>query len=127
MKIKYEFVNETKEIEIDENTGQIIKDLDRAEYNNRKKETRRHCSIEKSLEFGTLGDDTDLEQTVIHDDDLKKLNKALATLTADQKDLVRRVFFYGEQLKDIAAEYGVSYQAIQDRLNKIMKRLRKNF
>jgi len=36
---------------------------------------------------------------------MKKLNAALDTLTADQKDLVRRVFFNGEPLKEIAAEY----------------------
>jgi len=127
MKIKYEFVNEIKEFDVDENTGQIIKDLDRQEYNNQKKETRRHCSIEKSLEFGTLGSNTNLEHTVISREDLKVLNKALATLTADQKDLVRRVFFDRQSLKKIAIDYGTTYQAVQNRLTKILEKLRKKF
>ena len=128
MKITYKFVTgETKEIETDENTAVIIKDLDRQEYNNFKKETRRHQTIEKSLEFGTISDNTDLERDILHSEDLSRLHNCMQTLTANQKDLVRRVFFRCEQLKDIAAEYGVSYQAIQDRLNKILKRLRKNF
>ena len=93
MKIRYEFINkETKDIEVSDEFGAIIKDLDRQEYNNFKKETRRHCTIEKSLEFGTIADPTDLERELIYSEDITQLNKALATLTNDQKDLVRRVF-----------------------------------
>ena len=103
MKIKYKFVNETKEFEVDESTGNIVKDLDRREYNNNKKETRRHCSIEKSLEFGTIPDDTDLERDFIYNEDLKKLNEILDTLTANQKDLVNRVFFNGQSITSIPA------------------------
>ena len=127
MKIKYGFVNGTKEIEVDESTGNIVKDLNRQEYNNNKKETRRHCSIEKSLEFGTIPDDTDLERDFIFNEDLKKLNAELDKLTADQKDLVNRVFFNGQSLTAIAAEQGVSVQAVHNRLNKILEKLRKKF
>ena len=131
MKVTYTFANgETKEIEVDETTGELIKDLDRQERNNNKKETRRHYSIEYATTlYGIEPADksVNLEQDIIYGEDLKHLHKALDTLTTDQKDLVRRVFFNREQLKDIALKFGVSYQAIQDRLNKILKKLRKNF
>lgn len=45
MKIKYEFANETVEIEVDEEWGNLLIDLDRQEYNNDHAETRRHCSL----------------------------------------------------------------------------------
>ena len=127
MKIKYEFVNGTKEIEVDESTGNIIKDLNRQEYNNQKRETRRHCTIEKSLEFGTMPDDTDLERDFICREEMKTLYAALNTLTADQKDLVNRVFFNGQSITSIAAEFGVTYQAIQQRLKTILKKLKNKF
>ena len=128
MKIKYEFADETKEIEIDESTATLIKDLDRQEYNNNKKETRRHCSIEKGLEFGIIADTSvDVEQEYIQGEELKQLHKALKTLTAEQRKLVCKVFYDKQPLKEIAAEYGTTYQAIQNRLNKILERLRKNF
>jgi len=127
MKIKYEFVNETKEIDVADEYGAIVKDLNRQEYNNQKKETRRHCTIEKSLEFGTIPSGFDLERDYLRKEEMKKLNAALDTLTADQKDLVRRVFFNDQPLKEIAAEYGVKYQSLQDRLETILKKLKKNF
>lgn len=45
MKIKYEFANETVEIEVDEEWGNLLIDLNRQEYNNDHAETRRHCSL----------------------------------------------------------------------------------
>ena len=39
MKIKYEFVTgEVVEVEVEENIGKVIMELDRVEYNNEKKE-----------------------------------------------------------------------------------------
>ena len=34
MKIKYEFVTETVEVEVEDSLGSVIVDLDRQEYNN---------------------------------------------------------------------------------------------
>ena len=42
MKIKYAFADETVEIEVSEEWGNILIDLDRQEYNNDHAETRRH-------------------------------------------------------------------------------------
>ena len=43
MKTKYEFVNgEVVEIEVSEEWAEVLAELDRQEYNNDKKETRRH-------------------------------------------------------------------------------------
>ena len=46
MKISYEFVTgEVSEVEVDERLGGMLLDLDRQQYNNDQKETRRHFSL----------------------------------------------------------------------------------
>ena len=46
MKIKYEFVTGAVEVEVTDDWGTILVDLDRQEYNINHKETRRHCSLD---------------------------------------------------------------------------------
>lgn len=128
MKIKYEFANETIEIEVEEEWADIVIDLDRQEYNNNHKETRRHCSLEAyNLDDALLPSDEDVERDVIADEDKKRLYKAIAALTPDQQELVRRVYFNNERLADIAREQGVSRAALTNRMNRIVSSLKKFF
>ena len=46
MKYTYKFNTEEVEIEVDEKWGNIILELDRQEYNDNHRETRRHCSLD---------------------------------------------------------------------------------
>ena len=52
MKIQYKFVNETISIDVPDDWGEILIDLDRQEYNNDHKETRRHYSLEGKVYEG---------------------------------------------------------------------------
>ena len=66
MKIKYEFATETVEIEVDEDVGNFIVDLNRKEYNINHKETRRHCSLEAfNLDDELLPSDENVEAEAI--------------------------------------------------------------
>ena len=128
MKIKYEFANETIEIEVEEEWADIVIELDRQEYNVNHKETRRHCSLEAyNLDDALLPSDEDVERDVIADEDKKRLYKAIAALTPDQQELVRRVYFNNERLADIAREQGVSRAALTNRMNRIIASLKKFF
>lgn len=128
MKIKYEFANETIEIEVEEEWADIVIDLDRQEYNVNHKETRRHCSLEAyNLDDALLPSDENVERDVIADEDKKRLYKAIAALTPDQQELVRRVYFNNERLADIAREQGVSRAALTNRMNRIIASLKKFF
>lgn len=128
MKIKYEFANETIEIEVEEEWADIVIDLDRQKYNVNHKETRRHCSLEAyNLDDALLPSDEDVERDVIADEDKKRLYKAIAALTPDQQELVRRVYFNNERLADIAREQGVSRAALTNRMNRIVSSLKKFF
>ncbi len=45
MKVSYQFVCETVEVEVEEVWGEMLMDMDRREYNNHQTETRRHVSL----------------------------------------------------------------------------------
>ena len=126
MKIRYQFATETVEVEVSEELGNIIVDLDRQEYNNHHKETRRHCSLDAfNLDDALFPSEEDIEAEVVAKDQYNRLYAAIALLEPQQKELVRQVFFEDRKIVDIAAEEGVSETAIRNRLKKITQRLKK--
>lgn len=58
MKYTYEFSNEENTIEINEYWLDILTNLDKTEWANQKKESRRHCLIAISKSNGDSGDYT---------------------------------------------------------------------
>ena len=126
MKIRYQFATETVEVEVSEELGNIIVDLNRQEYNNHHKETRRHCSLDAfNLDNALFPSEEDIEAEVVAKDEHNRLYAAIALLEPQQKELVRQVFFEDRKIVDIAAEEGVSEAAIRNRLKKITQHLKK--
>ena len=127
MLIKYKFATgEVTEVEVSEEIGAVIIDLDRQEYNIDHKETRRHCSLDAyNLDDSLLPSDVDVARDFERSDERKRLYAAIARLQPQQQELVRRVYFNREKIVDIAAEAGVSEAAIRNRLKKIMAALKK--
>ena len=126
MKIRYQFATETVEVEVSEELGNIIVDLNRQEYNNHHKETRRHCSLDAfNLDDALFPSEEDIEAEVVAKDQYNRLYAAIALLEPQQKELVRQVFFEDRKIVDIAAEEGVSEAAIRNRLKKITQHLKK--
>ena len=126
MKIRYQFATETVEVEVSEELGNIIVDLNRQEYNNHHKETRRHCSLDAfNLDGALFPSEEDIEAEVVAKDQYNRLYAAIALLEPQQKELVRQVFFEDRKIVDIAAEEGVSEAAIRNRLKRITQHLKK--
>ena len=127
MKITYEFVTgEVSEAEVDERLGGMLLDLDRQQYNNDKKETRRHVSLDGMDYEGELfvsAEDTEGEAE--RREDMARLYSAMEALSPSQRELVKKVYFEERKIMDIAAEEGVSEAAIRNRLKKIYSRLKK--
>ena len=127
MKITYEFVTgEISEVEVDEHLGGMLLDLDRQQYNNDQKETRRHVSFDGMDYEGELfisAEDT--ERAVEHREDMARLYSAMEALSPSQRELVKKVYFEEQKITDIAREEGVSEAAIRNRLKKIYSRLKK--
>lgn len=126
MKIKYQFVTESVEVEIPEEWANFMVELDRQEYNANHRETRRHCSLDAlNLDDALLPAADDVLGEVIAALERDRLHEAIAELEPQQQDLVRRVHFNGEKLAAIAAEEGVSKAALTMRMKRIYTALRK--
>ena len=67
----------------------------------------------------------DIEKIVEVKMQIKELNKALATLTKKERELIEAIFYKEESLRAIGKKEKVSYQAIGKRRDKILEKLRK--
>ena len=66
----------------------------------------------------------DLEKIVEVKMQIEELNKALATLTKKERELIEAIFYKEESLRSIGKKEKVSYQAIGKRRDKILEKLR---
>ena len=67
----------------------------------------------------------DLEKIVEVKMQIEELNKALATLTKKERELIEVIFYKEESLRSIGKKEKVSYQTIGKRRDKILEKLRK--
>ena len=67
----------------------------------------------------------DLEKIVEVKMQIEELNKALATLTKKERELIEAIFYKEESLRSTGKKEKVSYQAIGKRRDKILEKLRK--
>ena len=127
MKIRYSFVNETISIDVPDDWGEILIDLDRQEYNNDHKETRRHYSLEGKVYEGMdyAAEDSGLEALFAGPTDEERLRAAIQKLAPDQQAMIRAIYFNGISVNDYAARMGVTQSAISHRLQTVKKKLKK--
>ena len=128
MKITYKFVTgEVAEVEVSEEIGAVIVDLDLQEYNNDHKETRRHYSLEGKVYEGMdyAVEDSGLEALFAGPTDEERLHAAIRQLSHDQQEMVRAIYFENVSVNDYAARMGVTQSAISHRLQTVKKKLKK--
>ena len=132
MIVKYdEFLSiipgEVTEVEVDEELGKYIAEMDEADFNLNRKETRRHTYMSVLEEKGRyIPDDSDPLDDVLKAERIRELMEAIEKLQPQQKELLIRVYWNKEIQKDITEDMGISQQAISKRLRVILKFL-KNF
>ena len=126
MHIKLHQPTGIKEITVTEAKGKEIIELNRIEYNDNHRETRRHVSLEAYDPYGALvKDDADPLQEVINKEEMDQLHQSVSQLTPAQRQLLMKKFWDGMKQIDIAKEEGVSKMAITKRLQTIKRRLKK--
>lgn len=127
MKVLYQFANgEISEIEVSEELGELLLDLDRQEYNNDHSETRRHVSLDGMDYEGELfAADSDTAEQAALNMELETLRRAMGALSPRQRDLVRKVFFEGRSIASIAREEKVDESSVRERLRRIYKKVKK--
>ena len=124
----YHFSNgETISIEIPDGWGEILIDLDRQEYNNDHKETRRHYSLEGKVYEGMdyAAEDSGLEALFAGPTDEERLRAAIQKLDPDQQTMIRAIYFDGVSVNDYAARMGVTQSAVSHRLQTVKKKMKK--
>ena len=67
----------------------------------------------------------DLEKIVEVKMQIEELNKALATLTKEERELIEAIFYKEESLRSIGKKEKVSHQTISRRKCRILEKLRK--
>ena len=125
---RYHFSNgETISIDVSDDWGEILIDLDRQEYNNDHKETRRHYSLEGKVYEGMdyAAEDSGLEALFAGPTDEECLRTAIQQLTPDQQEMVQAIYFENVSVNDYAARMGVTQSAISHRLQTVKKKLKK--
>lgn len=127
MKITYTFANgEKSEIEVTEDWGAIVLDMDRLDYNSNQRETRRHCSLEAfNLDDAYFPSNEDVEADVIRNERDAELYAAINQLLPEQQRIIRAVYFEGTPAVEIARSEGVSKSAISHRLSRAENALKK--
>lgn len=131
MKYTYRFVNgEMTEIEVTENEAFMLSELDRLEYNNDHKETRRHVHFDPVLEDSgdwLAAEDVALEAITEDDTDEIQLRRYMETLLPEQRALIDKVYIHGRSYAEIAREEGVDRSAVRKRMERILGKLKKSF
>ena len=127
MKIEYKFVTGTVEVEVSDEWGTLLIDLDRQEYNNDHKETRRHISLDacqyKGATFAT--EDFGFDAVLDRDEAKKLVAAALPRLTEAQRNLIHALYFEGVPPKVYAKQRGISDAAVSKMKNAALKKMKK--
>ncbi len=126
MKVEYKFVTGAVEVEVPDEWESVLVDLDRQEYNNDHKETRRHCSLEAyNQDNALLPSDEDVVRDVFAAEDKRRLREAIGRLEPRQQKLIRQVYFEGRTFTAIAHEEGVDRTAVSKATKRAVKKLKK--
>ena len=126
MHIKLHQPTGIKEITVTEAKGKEIIELNRIEYNDNHRETRRHVSLEAYDPYGALvKDDADPLQEVINKEEMDQLHQSVSQLTPAQRKLLMKKFWDGMKQIDIAKDEGVSKMAITKGWQIIKRQLKK--
>ena len=127
VKITYRFADgHVEEMEVEQEIAETLKDLDRQEYNNNHRETRRHVTFDCTEEKSWLAvDDQRLSRLFESPPEEIRLRMAINQLERHHRDLVIAIFFHGIKIVEYARLSGVSQPAISQQLNLAIKKLKK--
>ena len=128
----------TISIMVDNETAKMLEQLDeqtRHEYIlaeheldlKERKETRRHQSLDLSLENGHefVSEDPTPEEKCIDDENFKTLYKAISTLEPTKQKIIYMYFFENKTMEQIAKALSVQKPAISKQLSRILEKLKK--
>ena len=127
VKIMYRFADgHLEELEVAQEVAETLKELDRREYNNNHRETRRHVTFDCTEEKSWLAvDDQRLSRLLDGPPDEIRLRVAINQLEQHHRDLIIAIFYRGIKIVEYAKLTGVSQSAISQQLGIAIKKLKK--
>ena len=127
VKIMYRFADgHVEDLEVEQEVAETLKELDRQEYNNNHRETRRHVTFDCTEEKTWLAvDDQRLSRLLDSPPDEIRLRIAINQLEQHHRDLIIAIFYRGIKIVEYARLSGVSQSAISQQLSNAIKKLKK--
>ncbi|WP_349948457.1 sigma-70 family RNA polymerase sigma factor [Lacrimispora sp. BS-2] len=133
MRISYEFITGEKfEIEVDDNIGEVIIEMEKMQSRRNRAETRRHNSLEFMQEnrdgycpMQFADNRADVEQIIIHSDEKERLHRAIQKLNSKDSIIVQKYYFEDMTMVEIGKELGITAMAVSKRLKKIPDKIKK--
>lgn len=126
--MKYTYFTQTGpvSVDVDEKWMEILKEMDKEEELNERKETRRHESLDLTMDEHEWLDNHEepIEETICRLETAEALDEAIATLTAKQRDAFMAVHFYGFSISEVARIKGLNKSTVARNLNAAEKKLR---
>lgn len=68
-----------------------------------------------------------MEETVLRRLQYAQLHKAISLLSDDERELIDRLFFQGQTVREVAMGMGIYPNAVHKRKNRILGKLKKIF
>ena len=131
MKITYNFNDESVEIDVPEEWGQMVIQFNREE-DTQDRNKRRHCysldtKVYEGKEYGVLDSEIENLGEDEEPDEIELLYAGLDLLTEKQRDVLRMHFFEEMTLEEIGAVMGVSKVAVYHIKTRAVEQLKKFF
>ncbi len=126
--ITYNFADgEISAVDVSDEFYSVYRDLEKTDELSDRKYSRRTQSLERSVENGWDVADPDADVAVIFEkkENDSKLYEAVFALPPEQQTLIKTVFFHRIPQQYIATQEGVSRFAINKRLTRILRKLKK--
>lgn len=126
--ITYKFADgTTSTVEVSDEFYSQYQDMEKADELSNRKHSRRTQSLEHSVDNGWDVADPDADVAAIFEknESDSKLYEAISTLTPEQQTLIRQVFFDRIPQVKIAELQGTTPKAINNRLTRILRKLKK--
>ncbi len=127
VKIMYRFADgHVEELKVEKEVAETLRELDRQEYNNNHRETRRHVTFDCTEEKSWLAvDDQRLSRLLDGPPDEIRLRVAINQLEQHHRNLIIAIFYRGIKIVEYARLSGVSQSAISQQLGIAIKKLKK--
>ena len=127
VKIMYRFADgHVEELKVEKEVAETLRELDRQEYNNNHRETRRHVTFDCTEEKSWLAvDDQRLSRLLDGPPDEIRLRVAINQLEQHHRDLIIAIFYRGIKIVEYAKLTGVSQSAISQQLGIAIKKIKK--